>query len=68
MHAGVEKSGGITSVLVSMCQNFFFFWVFKKRFFSLLLHGQFQPSTAADQQGEELFALQIMVLEISYSF
>ena len=26
MHAGVEKSGGITSVLVSMCQNFFFFF------------------------------------------
>ena len=27
MHAGVEKSGGITSVLVSMCQNFFFFFL-----------------------------------------
>lgn len=51
MHAGVEKSGGITSVLVSMCQNIFF-WVFKKRFFSLLLHGQFQPPPPApDQQG-----------------
>ena len=24
MHAGVEKSGGITSVLVSMCQDIFF--------------------------------------------
>lgn len=50
MHAGVEKSGRITSVLVSMCQNIFFESL-RKDFFSLLLHGQFQHSTAADQQG-----------------
>lgn len=50
MHAGVEKSGGITSVLASMCQNIFFFFESLRKVFSLLLHGQFQHSTAADQQ------------------
>lgn len=33
MHAGVEKSGGITSVLVSMCQDIFF-EPLRKDFFS----------------------------------
>lgn len=47
MHAGVEKSGGITSVLVSMCQDFFFFETLRD--ISLLLHGHFQ-TLAADQQ------------------
>ena len=45
-------------------EDFFFFESLRK-VFSLLLHGQFQHSTAADQQGYELFALQITMLEIS---
>lgn len=48
MHAGVEKSGGIASVLVSMCQDFFFFETLREIF---LLHGHFQTLVAADQQG-----------------
>lgn len=49
MHAGVEKSGGIASVLVSMCQDFFFFFEPLRDIF--LLHGHFQTLVAADQQG-----------------
>lgn len=49
MHAGVEKSGRITSVLVSMCQDIFF-RAFKKRFFFSFSVATFN-SAAADQQG-----------------
>lgn len=51
MHAGVEKSGGITSVLVSMCQNIFFFESLRKDFFLSFSMASFNPPTAPDQQG-----------------
>lgn len=43
MHAGVEKSGRITSVLVSMCQDIFFFKLLRKDFFFSPLVAAFTP-------------------------
>lgn len=48
MHAGVEKSGRITSVLVSMCQDIFF-QACKKRFF-------FSPPVAAFTPEQQLIS------------
>lgn len=50
MHAGVEKSGGISCASLHVLSFFFFFEPLRKDFF-LLLCGQFQPSVAADRQG-----------------